>query len=102
MKTTLQQLAETDAFIDIQAFEARLASGEPPIKVFKSTINKAQAEMDARFKSGEDIRKLIYGRAGVIDIILTSAWNLFKWPDDKQISLIAVGGYGRGELHPGD
>ncbi|BBB28527.1 [protein-PII] uridylyltransferase [Neptunomonas japonica] len=100
MNTTLQQLAETDAFIDIHAFEARLASGESPIKVFKSTINKAQAEMDARFKSGEDIRKLIYGRAGVIDTILTSAWNLFTWPDDTQISLIAVGGYGRGELHP--
>lgn len=78
MNTTLQKLAETDDFIDIQAFESRLANGESPIKVFKSTIKKAQAEMDARFKSGEDIRKLVYGRAGIIDKILTSAWNLFK------------------------
>ena len=100
MNTTLLQLAETDTFFDTAAFEARLASGESPIKVFKSTLKKTQAEMDARFKSGEDIRKLVYGRAAIIDKILISAWNLFKWPDSKKISLIAVGGYGRGELHP--
>ncbi len=100
MGTTLQQLADTDAFLDAAAFEKRLKDGESPIRVFKDTIKKARAEMDACFKSGEDIRRLIYGRAAIIDRILISAWNQFQWPAEHQISLIAVGGYGRGELHP--
>lgn len=93
-------LTDTTPFFDSQLFEERLKSGEKPIKVFKDTIKKAQAEMDARFKNGEDIRKLIYGRAAIVDKILITAWNLFPWPDDNHISLVAVGGYGRGELHP--
>jgi len=100
MSTPLQHLVDTTEFLDTAAFERQLAEGESPVKLFKKTLRHSQEEIDKRFKAGEDIRQLVYGRASVIDQIITSAWNLFDWPSDNQASLIAVGGYGRGELHP--
>ncbi|RVU30191.1 [protein-PII] uridylyltransferase [Neptunomonas marina] len=100
MTTHLQQLVDVGDYIDSETMELRLITGEPPFKVYKETIAQATEEMNERFREGEDIRKLVYGRASVIDRVLTSAWNLFDWPSDAQVSLVAVGGYGRGELHP--
>lgn len=100
MDSSLQQLAGEDTFIDTQALARRLTTQEPAAPLFRELLEKAQAEMDARFKAGEDIRKLVYGRALAVDHILTAAWELFSWPAPTHISLIAVGGYGRGELHP--
>ncbi|WP_439133892.1 [protein-PII] uridylyltransferase [Pseudomaricurvus sp.] len=68
------------------------------IPLFKNAINAANVQLDTRFEEGEDIRSLIYERAQIIDCILHYAWYQFSWSD--QVSLIAVGGYGRGELHP--
>lgn len=68
------------------------------ITVFKNAINAANVQFDRRFEEGEDIRALVYERAFFIDCILHYAWHQFEWNDN--ISLIAVGGYGRGELHP--
>ena len=71
---------------------------KPTISVFKDAIAAVNAHFDSRFEAGEDIRQLIYDRATFIDVILHYAWHHYEWGQD--ISLIAVGGYGRGELHP--
>ena len=71
---------------------------ENPITVFKDAINAANTQFDTRFKEGEDIRTLLGNRAPFIDCILHYAWHQFTW--NQQIALLAVGGYGRGELHP--
>ncbi len=81
--------------------ETRLKSGEQPvIQILKQALQEAQDRLDEAFKAGEDIRALVYGRAWVLDCILNQAWNEFDWPEEHQASLVAVGGYGRGELHP--
>ncbi|WP_051560309.1 [protein-PII] uridylyltransferase [Marinobacterium jannaschii] len=100
MSTAFQPQASGDELLDLSRFHQQLAASSAPIKVFKDTMQEAQALLDQRFRDGEDIRKLIYGRAWVVDQILKAAWNLYDWPAEAQISLIAVGGYGRGELHP--
>lgn len=56
--------------------------------------------LDKRFRSGAEIRPLIEARAWLVDNILQQAWNQFDWGDQCGIALVAVGGYGRGELHP--
>ncbi|ANF56932.1 [protein-PII] uridylyltransferase [Halotalea alkalilenta] len=71
------------------------------IAAFKQALRDMSSTLDARFHQGEDIRNLIHGRAWGMDRILTLAWERIRWPQSLEgIALLAVGGYGRGELHP--
>ena len=49
--------------------------------------------------SEEDITNILQARADFVDKILTKLWCQHQL-DEYQICLIAVGGYGRRELHP--
>ena len=93
------QVADIELF-DVDAFREEFTACKQPIPLLKNTLKDVRSRMDERFKQGEDIRKLIYGRAWVMDMVLEAIWQRFEWPDSKHIELIAVGGYGRGELHP--
>jgi [protein-PII] uridylyltransferase len=68
------------------------------IQVFKNAILRLKASLEEKFKNDEKIADLLESKDLFIDMILKYAWNQFRW--DKKISLLAVGGYGRGELHP--
>jgi [protein-PII] uridylyltransferase len=81
-------------------FQAELALKASPIPAFKKAIRQAREVLDGRFKSGREIRRLIEDRAWFVDNILQQAWDQFDWSEDADIALLAVGGYGRGELHP--
>lgn len=86
-------------FFDQSRFRKDLTeAGTRTIPIFKNAINAADVHLDARFDEGEEISALIYERALFIDCLLHYAWHQFQWTD--QATLIAVGGYGRGELHP--
>jgi [protein-PII] uridylyltransferase len=94
---TLPYFEQPPFFFDQNRFRKDLGELNR-ITVFKNAINAANVQFDRRFEEGEDIRTLVYERAFFIDCILHYAWHQFDWNDS--ISLIAVGGYGRGELHP--
>lgn len=51
------------------------------------------------FEQGEPVTILIKQHAALVDFLLTEAWKL-KLPADADAALVAVGGYGREELHP--
>ncbi|TYK65692.1 [protein-PII] uridylyltransferase [Colwellia echini] len=46
-----------------------------------------------------DINDLLIARASFVDALLSKLWSQHHL-DEDQVSLVAVGGYGRGELHP--
>ncbi|GAB2191827.1 [protein-PII] uridylyltransferase [Sessilibacter sp. MAH1] len=85
-------------FFDQEKFRHNLESSDNKISVFKAAISQTNAHFDHRFSQGDPIRRLIYERALFVDCLLHYAWHQFEW--SEQCGLIAVGGYGRGQLHP--
>ncbi|WP_251977030.1 [protein-PII] uridylyltransferase [Salinicola avicenniae] len=88
-----------DTLFDAAAFREELQRARQPIALFKQALSTLNDRLDERFRAGTDIRDLIYGRAWYLDRLLQIAWERFEWPDEG-VALLAVGGYGRGELHP--
>ncbi|MGQ7243101.1 [protein-PII] uridylyltransferase [Salinicola sp. V024] len=84
---------------DAAAFREALALESQPIPLFKQALQTIRDRLDERFRNGADVRDLVYGRAWCLDRLLQVAWERFDWPD-ANVALLAVGGYGRGELHP--
>jgi [protein-PII] uridylyltransferase len=89
-----------------ETLEKELEQSKRAIPVLKQALELCRLNLEARFHEGENVETLIEGRAKFVDMILSLAWNRFDWDENKQswwktrISLVAVGGYGRGELHP--
>ena len=65
----------------------------------KRRIARAEDVLAKRFWEGEDAETLVRERSGFIDAFLAEIWQ--HWFEYKQdVALLAIGGYGRGELHP--
>ena len=84
---------------DPEGFLRALKGSSSRNPLFTKNIERRTASLPPQFRKGQYIRDLVWARARFFDDVLSSAWQLFDWQDDS-ISLIAVGGYGRGELHP--
>jgi len=89
------------AIFDPQAFESTL-SDQPNniLPVFKQAVAEGSEALKQAFENGADTIELVHARSDFIDQILQHAFQ-FCFADCKQsMALLAVGGYGRGELHP--
>ena len=90
-----------DALFNLNEFEAALnTQPTETISHFRRALSHAYDEMSERFWAGRSATELVYLQASLIDEILGHAWRLYFSDNDKNIALVAVGGYGRGELHP--
>ncbi len=74
--------------------------GAPCLAEFRNKLAAISRSMRARFDQGALASELVYVHAKEIDTLLCSTWSQFFSPDCSDISLLAVGGYGRGELLP--
>jgi [protein-PII] uridylyltransferase len=67
----------------------------------RSLLALAQEELSARFFAEEPVEGLVRARSRFTDLLLCSLWRARLSPDlAGRLALVAVGGYGRGELHP--
>jgi [protein-PII] uridylyltransferase len=94
-----QRLFSQDFFDTAQTF------GKPILQILKQIIKDGSDRLDERFKTflktdEGDIHHLVLDRAWLIDQVLICAWQHAGLQDIEDASLIAVGGYGRKELHP--
>lgn len=89
-----------------QMLESRLDGATEVIPVFKQVRAEFARELEQGFYAGEDVEVLLHARAEFVDHVLQLAWRRFEWNENlsgwakRRISLVAVGGYGRSELHP--
>jgi len=95
-------LSTVSDYADWHALDAALNSNQPPIVAFKQALAQANRYLSETFLAGGWAVDLVKARSAAIDIILQKAWQLYIAPTfkDSEIALLAVGGYGRGELHP--
>jgi len=56
--------------------------------------------LEQRFLAGVPVAQLVCLRATLVDRILVSLWRHMAARLADEVALVAVGGYGRGELHP--
>jgi [protein-PII] uridylyltransferase len=80
------------------AFQGELTASNS-LQQCKAAIERVNSCLNEAFVRGDNIRDLIYARADFIDVLLHSVWQRQQWLG-LEPALIAVGGYGRGELHP--
>ena len=73
---------------------------EQPLLALRELIVNGDTILNEAFKQGTDITELVHQRANMIDALLKHLWSEHFSGDCPPISLVAVGGYGRGELHP--
>ncbi len=66
----------------------------------REALAKFQAWLREQFLAGCPVGELVAARSLLIDQLLTLGWEQFGLAAAPRLSLVAVGGYGRGELHP--
>lgn len=86
--------------MDRSELESRISNDRSPVSAARQLLRESyDADADA-FREGADVRALVRSRADTVDTVLRLIWNRYPFARSEDIALIAVGGYGRGELHP--
>ncbi|WP_102796603.1 [protein-PII] uridylyltransferase [Bowmanella denitrificans] len=69
------------------------------VAAFKACVENSYQWLNSE-SSQVDVDHLVTGRAVFVDALLRQAWQLLELDKIKDLSLVAVGGYGRGQLQP--
>ncbi|MDX1499139.1 MAG: [protein-PII] uridylyltransferase, partial [Woeseiaceae bacterium] len=80
------------------AMREALADGRPGGS--RRALAAASDDIKARFLDGESVVALVHLRARMVDELLVHLWRRHAPGVADRAALVAVGGYGRGELHP--
>jgi len=67
---------------------------------FKHLLKQKDIELKLKFDPHQSVSDLLKEKSDFIDLILSCCWQHFIGPHAEQLSLCAVGGYGRRELFP--
>jgi len=84
--------------LDSASFARALRAGQPPLPLCKNALAARRRHLLDMFDAGRPIKELVREHAAFIDQLLLEVWKLGGAGED--FALVAVGGYGRGELHP--
>ena len=97
----IQGSTELPAWPLLDRLPQLLAEGAHSRECYRALIRRSQQELQDRFTTEESVDVLVRSRALFIDALLRLTWQQLLQPELAQrLALLAVGGYGRGELHP--
>lgn len=71
-----------------------------PEAAFKLALRQGNAVLRERLEAGFPEQEIVARRAWLVDQVLVRAWDRFFAEASQDLALVAVGGYGRRELHP--
>ncbi len=86
--------------IDDKALVTALDETGSSVSACRALLKKTNEELARRFNESESIDTLVHDRALAIDHIIRRCWEKRGNGIATGMDLVAVGGYGRGELHP--
>lgn len=94
-----------DDLIDFSSLKKQLddcdsQSSAEPIKLLKGAVVRIADGLKEKYQNGCDVNTVVYGRANLTDQLIDVIYCYLLKDLDQDIALVAVGGYGRGELHP--
>ncbi len=99
MTERLSAVPATRDCLDMAALAALPSDAAVLTRELSGMRKQADVELHRAFESASDIRELVHARAWVIEQLVLAAWERLA-PADAGLELCAVGGFGRGELHP--
>lgn len=92
---------EAAAVFSARKIRARLrADNAKPIAAFRDTLAWGRDRLYSLFDEGQPADSLVHARAHIVDEVLREAWLRVLPEAPAGVTLVAVGGYGRGELLP--
>ena len=93
-----EEITGSDYLFSQEQFKQAVTSETSTLKLFKQSFKKGNQCLTEKFDKGIRVAGLLSERAKFIDQLVIRAWDINIKTD--KLSLIAVGGYGRGELYP--
>jgi len=87
--------------LDWDAIEAYLKQrSDNNLHLWRNVLQAAGESLKQQFLANRPIEQLVEARAKLVDRVIVHSWAHFRGRKEASMALIAVGGYGRGELHP--
>jgi [protein-PII] uridylyltransferase len=83
-----------------KTINAAIFAEKDSLQQFKQLLKQNDAELRQKFNPHKSVSNLLKEKSDFVDDILSCCWRHFLGEHAKQLSLIAVGGYGRRELFP--
>ncbi len=95
-----QVAASPDGRLDWERIGDLLQAAGGSVQGLRHALACANAAFQQRFLAGDPAPALVCDRARLIDMVISEVWQHTSGPRHPEVALVAVGGYGRGELHP--
>ena len=80
--------------------EPPLELGADALTVCRTVLEQGATDLTAAFAANQPVELLVRQRSALMDRVIIAAWHRHLAAYADQPALLAVGGYGRGELHP--
>ena len=103
MDASLEPVGATgplEARLDRAALKAALEQTATSVMSLRDLLSDTNDDLKQRFLAGEPVESLVSARSNTVDLVILASWRQFGKAIAEQTDLVAVGGYGRGELHP--
>ena len=95
-----QELEDEASIFSGTSVRARLHAPGKPVSAFRDTLNWGRERLYGLFSDSTPAESLVHARTFLVDEVLREAWLRHLPLPAKGLALVAVGGYGRGELLP--